>query len=548
MKSLPCPSRALLTVSILTLGGLLAVLPSARAQDICEGISPVQHSELETVAIADSVPGEPLLAISPPQERDRLFIVDQNGRILIHERGADPTQFDTFLDITSKVTSIGNEQGLLGLVFDPEYETTGEFYINYTENGTPGRSVVARYRVSESDPNAADPTSEERLIVLPQPESNHNAGQLLFGPDGFLYVVFGDGGGGGDLHGECGNAQNTGVLLGKLLRLDVRGLDPMAGDPDCGDGDVDYGIPSDNPLVDGPGGDCDEIWAWGVRNPWRNAFDRETGDFYLADVGQECWEEINYRPAVDLGGENYGWRQMEGEHCFDPINQSNCDPPPVDCGSSPDCFDPSLVLPILEYSHADGCSVTGGYVYRGCLMPDLSGRYFYGEYCSGWVRSFRVVGGEPTDQVDHTDDLFDNPDALRFDLTSFGTDAEGELYVVDQSGTIFKVVPAFEDLQVSGPGAGQPLQLGDDGWRWEDLQYSVGYPVDSYRVYRGLPGDPFDCIHETTSTSWAGDPQDPAPSEQFAYLVTGLYEGRETSPGEPSPGIAPRELSAAPCP
>jgi glucose/arabinose dehydrogenase len=536
----------LLLTALLACAAMFA--PAAHGQDVCEGISPVQHSELETVVIADPVPGEPLLAISPPGDKDRLFIVDQTGRILIHQRGADPAQLDTFLDLTSKVTSTGNEQGLLGLAFDPEYETTGEFYVNYTEGGTPGRSVVARYLVSAGDPNAADPDSEERLLVIPQPQSNHNAGQLLFGPDGFLYLAFGDGGGGGDPHGACGNGQDTGVLLGKLLRLDVRGIDPMAGEPDCGNGDVDYGIPSDNPLVDGAGGDCDEIWAWGVRNPWRNAFDAETGDFYVADVGQECWEEINFRPAGDLGGENYGWRQMEGDHCFDPLNQSNCDPAPVACGSSPDCFDPVLVLPIHEYSHADGCSITGGYVYRGCLMPDLAGRYFYGDFCDGWVRSFRIVDGAPTDLTDHTNDLFDDPNSLAFDLTSFGTDAEGELYVVDQAGAVLKVVPAFEDLQVSGPGAGQPFELGEESWRWEDLDYTVGYPVDTYRVYRGTPGNPFDCIHETTETNWIGDPQDPSPSEQFAYLVTAIYEGRETSPGEPTGPVGPRELSSMSCP
>lgn len=514
----------------------------------CDGISPVSHSELETVAIADGVPGRPLLVTSPPGDRGRLFIVDQNGLILIHQRGEDPTALTVFLDLSALIVRDGNEQGLLGLAFDPDYASTGEFYVNYTEPGLPaGRTVIARYSVSAGDPNQADPGSEQRLLTISQPRTNHNAGQLLFGDDGFLYAFTGDGGGSGDPHGTCGNAQNTGVLLGKLLRLDVRGIDPLAGPPDCGSGDVPYGIPSDNPLSDGAGGACDEIFAYGLRNPWHNAFDAETGDLYVADVGQQCWEEINFRSGTGLGGENYGWRQMEGAHCFDPQNQSVCDPAPVDCGSSPDCFDPSLVLPILEYSHSDGCSLTGGEVYRGCLMPGLTGRYFYGDFCDGWVRSFVVEGGEATDVIDHTTDLFDNPSNLAFDLSGFGLDAEGEVYVVDQSGTILKIVPAFEDLQVSGPGSSSPLVL-DDTWTWEDLQYSVGYPVEAYQIYRGLPGSEFACIGQVNAPSWDGDPEDPLPGEQFAYLVTAVYDGRETSPGSPSTGVPPRQLSDLPCP
>lgn len=326
----------------------------------------------------------------------RLFVVEKHGTIRIVTAGAvEPTPF---LDIRPIVGSRASEQGLLAVAFHPNYVTNGLFFVNYTD--TNGDTVVARYRVSDN-PNLADPSSASIVLTLDQPAANHNGGMVAFGPDGYLYIGTGDGGRAGD---PWGNAQNPQALLGKMLRLDVD-----AGEP--------YAIPADNPFVGDPAV-RDEIWALGLRNPWRYSFDRATGDLYIADVGQNAWEEINFQPASSQGGENYGWNLMEGLHCFSP--PSNCDPG-------------GLTPPIAEYGHELGCSVTGGYVYRGAGFPALAGAYYFGDFCSGRIWALhRDTAGRWT-----MTELLQSG----LSISSFGEDEVGEVYVTDLGrGRLFRLV------------------------------------------------------------------------------------------------------------
>lgn len=321
---------------------------------------------------------------------NRIFVVEKSGRILVFENGtrlAEP-----FLDIQEKVNSRDSERGLLGLAFHPNYEENGAFYVNYTDRN--GDTVVARYLVSE-DRNIADPGSQKILLNISQPYANHNGGMIAFGPDGFLYIGMGDGGSGGD---PQGNAQNPDTLLGKILRIDVDGGDP-------------YSIPIDNTQAGLP-----EIWALGLRNPWRFSFDRATGELFIGDVGQNQWEEIHRLPAGALSA-NLGWDYFEGTHSFE--------------GSPPNNI--SLVFPILEYSHnGRHCSVTGGYVYRGAQLPEWQGVYLYGDYCSGFV-----WGALPDSSGNwQTTQLYQVPARI----ASFGEDEAGELYLVDLQGAIYKLV------------------------------------------------------------------------------------------------------------
>jgi hypothetical protein len=341
--------------------------------------------------------------------------------------------------------------------------------------------------------------------------------------------------GSGDVHGTCGNGQSLTTLLGKLLRIDPRGIAPTSRPPDCGLGGQGYVIPQDNPFDDGAAtGNCDEIYAYGLRNPWRPSIDSGNGDLYIADVGQGCWEEINYIERPGNGGFNFGWRQMEGTHCYNgaqgcnATSAANCSPP---------CNDPSFTKPILDYSNAGQpeCAITGGYVYRGCRMPNMTGKYFYGDYCSGVVRSFVVVNGLPTTPQDWTTQV-DPLNALDFGLTSFGQDAQGELYITDRSGDILKLVPPIETLEVSGTGAGTSFLLDKTGaWTWESLAASAEVPVDFYRVYRGVPNGAFSCVLKTVTPSWpaGGDATIPAPETFFAYLVTAVQSGLESPTGHP---------------
>jgi glucose/arabinose dehydrogenase len=325
----------------------------------------------------------------------RLFIVEQCGLIKIVRNGV--VQAPLFLDVSEKVLC-GGERGLLSVAFPPAFREKGHFYIYYTD--ALGDIVVARYRVL-TDPDAGDSTSEEILLTIPHRDfPNHNGGQLAFGPDDFLYLGTGDGGYGGD---PQNNGQSPAALLGKLLRIDVES------------GAATYAIPPDNPFI----GNADyrpEIWALGVRNPWRFSFDRETGDLYIADVGQASYEEVNMQPATSAGGENYGWNIMEGFHCY----------------NSASCNQTGLTLPVVEYGHSLGdCSITGGFVYRGREVSALQGVYIYGDYCSGRIWGMRRAGGALENKLILDSNLL---------ISTFGEDEAGNLYVADHgAGDIYRI-------------------------------------------------------------------------------------------------------------
>ncbi|HET6360685.1 MAG TPA: PQQ-dependent sugar dehydrogenase [Gemmatimonadota bacterium] len=339
----------------------------------------------------------PVWLTSPPGD-PRLFVVEKGGQVMIVDNGAVlPTPF---LDLRGEV-STGSEQGLLSLAFHPDYSSNGRFFVNFTDSG--GDTRIVEYRVSQGDPDRADAGSARVVLTIEQPFSNHNGGLVLFGPDGMLYVGMGDGGSGGD---PQGNGQNLSALLGKLLRIDVDGGQP-------------YAVPDDNPFVDTAGA-RPEVWAYGLRNPWRFSFDRDTGDLYIADVGQNRIEEVN---AVEGAGEglNYGWNVMEGTSCFEPRDGCDLD---------------GLTLPVTEYDHGDGCSVTGGYVYRGDAIPELRGTYLYSDHCSGFVRGFRLASGQAAGER-----RFPELEPADNSVTSFGEDSEGELYIITGGGGVHKIVP-----------------------------------------------------------------------------------------------------------
>ncbi|HXG34780.1 MAG TPA: PQQ-dependent sugar dehydrogenase [Bryobacteraceae bacterium] len=349
----------------------------------------------------------------------RLFFAEQQGTIRIFRGGVLLPQ--AFLDIRSKILA-GGERGLLGLAFPPDFAAKAYFYVHYTD--LRGDTVIARYRVRPDNPDLADPLSETIVLTQRQPFANHNGGQLAFGPDGFLYIGLGDGGSAGD---PQNNAQNQQTWLGKMLRLDT-------------ESDLShYRIPPDNPFASAAAA-LPEIWALGLRNPWRFSFDRETGDLWIADVGQNRLEEINFQPASSRGGENYGWRIMEGSQCF----VTGCRP------------DPSFVMPVHEYGRSEGISVTGGYVYRGLRYPGLRGLYIYGDFGSGriwglrregerWVNRLLLAGGKA--------------------ISTFGEDEEGELYLADHAaGEVYMVegepdtgpAPAFAAGSVVNAASFQP--------------------------------------------------------------------------------------------
>jgi glucose/arabinose dehydrogenase len=323
---------------------------------------------------------------------DRLFVLERAGVIRILRNGViDPIPF---LDISGLVKSNGSEQGLLGLAFPPDFSNRGHFYLYYTDQTGVGDSVLARYRIS-ADPDVADPSSAEILLRQAQPFANHNGGQLAFGPDGYLYLGLGDGGSGGD---PFDNAQNPASLLGKLLRIDVEA------------GATTYAIPPGNPFGN-------EIWASGLRNPWRFSFDRIAGDLYIGDVGQNAFEEVNFQPAASPGGQNYGWNRMEGKQCFTGIG----------------CDQTGLTAPVAEYGHAGGnCSITGGFVYRGAQYPSLQGIYLYGDFCSGLLWGLRRNAGSWENQLLLT---------TGHNLSTFGEDESGNLYVADYGGgNLFQII------------------------------------------------------------------------------------------------------------
>jgi glucose/arabinose dehydrogenase len=389
-------------LAVLAASGLALASRDTRAAAAQGGPAAVAAPALRLFPVTGSLPG--LTGITSAGDA-RLFLTLQQGQIVIWD-GAQvlPTPF---LDISTRISCCG-ERGLLSTAFDPQH-AGGIFYVNYTD--LLGRTVVERFLTS-ADPNVADAGSGVPLLTIDQPAANHNGGQLQFGPDGFLYVGMGDGGGGNDPF--C-NAQSESTLLGKMLRIDPN---QSFDDPPF------YAIPPDNPFR--TGGGPPEAWAFGLRNPWRFSFDRLTGDLFIGDVGQGRREEIDFQPAASAGGENYGWKVMEGTLCGDGDS--------VGCpAGTPPCNDPRYTLPILEYDHDDGdCSVTGGFVYRGLSIPDLYGRYVYGDFCTGriWVAT-RQGGG-------WTAELLPSEAPQ---LTTFGEGADGELYVGTATGTLFRVEP-----------------------------------------------------------------------------------------------------------
>jgi len=338
---------------------------------------------------------EPIGITAANDGSGRLFVNERGGRIRVIGAGGE-LRGAPFVDLSDRLVA-GAERGLLGVAFHPDFAVNRRLFVHYSRAGD-GATVVSELQAS-ADLSTADPGSERILLTRTQPFANHNGGQLAFGPDGYLYIGLGDGGSAGD---PIGNGQNPNVLLGKILRIDVDGQP---------DGRRAYALPPDNPFgVDGidPGGGVPEIWALGLRNPWRFSFDPEGGDLYIGDVGQGAYEEINRQPGDSDGGENYGWNVMEGRHCY-----------------GGDCDQTGYVKPIAEYTHDFGCSVTGGYVYRGTAQPALQGTYVFGDYCSGIVFTLQVDQGTVTPKQVLASDLA---------ISSFGTDEDGEIYLADLSG------------------------------------------------------------------------------------------------------------------
>jgi glucose/arabinose dehydrogenase len=331
-------------------------------------------------------------------DSNRLFVVEQAGIISVFPNDKAASSKKTFLDIREKVDDQGNEEGLLGLAFHPEYKSNGYFYVNYTATN-PDRTVISRFKVSSSDVDKADPASEQVLLTYTQPYSNHNGGQVSFGPDGYLYIAAGDGGSGGDPHG---NGQSRSVLLGKIMRIDVNKEE---------DGKK-YGIPSDNPFAKNNNGYREEIYAYGMRNPWRFSFDSKTGRLWAGDVGQNTYEEID---IIEKGG-NYGWNTMEAKHCFKPGNG---------------CDQSGITLPIHEYGRQEGISVTGGFVYHGPTLKRLEGQYIYADYAT-----MRVWAIDHSDLTHPVNKLLLQTD---YNISSFGVDQNNELYLCGFDGKIHRL-------------------------------------------------------------------------------------------------------------
>lgn len=372
------------------------------------------------IALTQTVNGlnQPLHVTHAGDGSGRLFVVEKAGVIRIVQNDALlPTPF---LTIADRVGSSGGEQGLFSVAFPPDYANKGYFYVDYTDVN--GDTIISRFYIT-ADPDVADPASEQVILTIDQPYANHNGGQLAFGPDGYLYIGMGDGGSAGD---PAGNAQNPATLLGTILRIDVEPAPPVA--PvftpthwiylslvlsQNGNSGLPYTIPPTNPFTQTTGYRA-EIWAWGLRNPWRFAFDRATGDLYIGDVGQNNYEEIDFQPAASDGGENYGWAIMEGNHCY----------------PSDPCDETGLVRPVAEYDHSLGCSVTGGVVYRGTASA-LQGIYFYSDYCSGRIWGLAQETASWSTQLLTTTGLA---------ISSFGEDEAGNVYVTDfWNGAVYQI-------------------------------------------------------------------------------------------------------------
>ncbi len=390
--------RLLFVLVIATLSGAIAAQDSEPEILVSRESAPVAANvKLTTIAAGLT---RPIYITGAGDGSGRLFLVEQTGLIWPYIDGLRLTP--AFLDVSRLISQVAltsryTEQGLLGLAFHPDYATNGYFFVNYTDRS--GSTIVARYQVSAEDPNIADASSGQIIFQLAQPYTNHNGGHIDFGPDGYLYITLGDGGSAND---PLRAGQDRRLLLGSILRIDVDGAAP-------------YAIPADNPFVGDPAA-LDEIWSYGLRNVWRFSFDRLTGDMYLADVGQNQWEEVNFQPADSAGGENYGWNVWEGKHIFAGGTAAN------------------HVPPFFEYNHALGCSVTGGYVYRGEEIPDLQAAYLFGDYCTGLI----WASWRDRNLAWHTTEFM----RTSLQISSFGQDEAGELYVVDYGGAIYRFDPA----------------------------------------------------------------------------------------------------------
>lgn len=440
LKLTPIAALIAMTVSVFALSTNLHGQRTTAGSGDDGGLAGAGIPLMTTTRVASGLV-RPIYVTHAPGDPTRLYIIEKQGRIRILKIDtAPPTLLATaFLDIDPIITggtSNNSEQGLLGLAFHPDYQTNGYFYVNYTAVSPANATVIASYRRSAGNPDLADTASETRLLTFSQPQTNHNGGWIDFGPDGYLYVATGDGGNFNDIgtgHTEPGgNAQDLNNLLGNILRIDIDGADNIPGNDDddgiIGNGLVGYTSPSTNPYFGAIPG-RDEIYAHGLRNPWRCSFDRGTGDFYIADVGQGQWEEVNVNVG-NLPGKNYGWRCYEGNAVF------NFDSVCVAVGAA------NMTFPVHVYDHSSHCSITGGYVYRGAAMPLLHGTYFFADFCSNNIWSFKFNGTTATNLVNRTSELAPGGGLSILSITSFGEDLTGEIYICDQSGgEVFKIIP-----------------------------------------------------------------------------------------------------------
>lgn len=383
-----------------------------------------EEKNLSSVLIADGYK-KPVFITSYPNNAKLLYIVEQAGLIKLINDGKKLSR--PFFDINKRVVNPnrpGDERGLLGFAFHPNHTNNGKFYINYMDND--GNTIVSEF--STNSELRANHKSERIILKLKQPYGNHNGGDIQFGPDGYLYISIGDGGKAGD---PLNAGQDLSSLFGKIIRIDIE--------------QKPYGIPKSNPFF-GQKGKRGEIWAWGLRNVWRFSFDKQTGDKYLADVGQNKWEEVNFEPASSKGGLNYGWRIMEANHCYDP--KENC---PTEGLIKPiieypnDANHPAFAFRIIEelsFSETDveGCSVTGGYVYRGQKIKSMQGQYIFGDYCSGNIWTLKVVNGKAINFKNRTEEINIGGGEFTTYISSFGQDSDGEIYIIDYNGGIYKLI------------------------------------------------------------------------------------------------------------
>ena len=399
-EATPTPSATAIPVPTVNSVSPVPTVASAAPEPTVGSATPVPVSyplpKVRAEVVFPNVSFDRMVYLTHPEGMPgRLYLVLQPGRIMVFDNVSNPSSPTIFLDIRGRVSDRGNEEGLLGLAFDPDYRDNGYFYVYYSA-ASPRRSIIARYHAPPGTGNV-DPSTEKFIMQIGQPFSNHNGGHITFGPDGYLYVGLGDGGSGGD---PRGHGQNLRTLLGTILRIDLSALDETGS----------YAVPPDNPFV-GVEGARPEIWAYGLRNPWRFSFDRETGELWAGDVGQNKLEEID---IVTKGG-NYGWNIMEGTSCF---RDNSCD-------------SDELVPPVAEYGRDGGCSVTGGYVYRGSRIPSLVGAYVYGDFCTGRIWALRYDGSRVTEQAQIAD--------TGLQIASFAEGPDGEVYILSFTGEIARL-------------------------------------------------------------------------------------------------------------